>query len=423
MKHWIYTLLFAFTMAFEAQAVVNVQVTASSLKVQVKPYAPVKPYESWYRTRRDAEGDRFGKREFWMNEAKEEPYYSFKEICHSAVKAQVLDIELNSQTLDSKDMWVKFNCLRLDADAMTIVYPDLQQFLAPHMKALDQIAKKYNDEAMKFNFQDPSYEKTSNASNALYQLVNYILNSKDSNPWLKNPVYREALIKGTVKEFDKKRWAGQDPVITKPLVLVTHATTVFDDKTIKNFADQTIREAKAKGLPVVYLVSDDGVHDQTWYLEDKNPAQAYFSKNGEHSVMYSSNTVIMMGGFYNQCLRTSQLDVITRHFMVSQEELTIHLPIRGIYVHDSIDFKTLSKEKFLERVKEGSILGGYEVDDDHGGMVESDMNKLTGVPDLKQYTVNIYADDQLVEKVGTGSRVVNLKFWSHHQFISYVNGR
>ncbi|WP_409477828.1 hypothetical protein [Pseudobdellovibrio sp. HCB154] len=420
MKHWIYPLLFALIMAFKAQAVVSVQVTGSSLKVQVKPYAPVKPYESWYRIRRDAEGDRFGKREFWMNDSKEEQYYSFKEICQSAVKAQVLDFEINSQTLDSKDMWAKFNCLRLDADAMTIVYPDLQKFLAPHMTALNQIAKKYNDEAMKFNFQDPNYEKTSNASNALYQLLNYILNSKDSNPWLKNPLYREALIKGTVKEFEKKRWAGKDPVITKPLVLVTHATTIFDDKSIKTFADQTIREAKAKGLPVVYLVSDDGVHDQTWYLEDKNPDRAYFSKNGEHSVMYSSNTVIMMGGFYNQCLRTSQLDLITRHFMISQEALTIHLPIRGIYVHDSIDFTKITKAQFLERVKEGSILGGYEVDDDHGGMVESDMNKLTGVPDLKQYTVNIYADDQLVENVGTGSRVVNLKFWSHNQFMALI---
>lgn len=87
-------------------------------------------------------------------------------------------------------------------------------------------------------------------------------------------------------------------------------------------------------------------------------------------------------------------------------------------MHDSIDFKKLSKQQFLERVKEGSILGGYEVDDDHGGMIESDMNKLTGVPDLKQYTVNIYADDQLVEKVGSGSRVVYLKFWSRNQFMT-----
>lgn len=420
MRHWLYTFLFAFIMALQGQAAVSVQVTGSSLKVQVKPYAPITPYESWYRIRRDAEGDRFGQREFWMNEPKEELYYSFKQICESSVKAQVLDIELNAQTLDSKDMWAKFNCLRLDTDAMTIVYPDLQKFLAPHMTALRQVAKKYNDESMKFNFKDPNYEKTSNASNALFQLVNYILSS-DNNPWLKNPAYREALIKGAVKEFDKKRWAGHDPVITKPMVLVTHATTIFDDKSIKTFADQTIREAKAKGLSVVYLVSDDGVHDQTWYLEDKNPDRAYFSKNGEHSVMYSSNTVIMMGGFYNQCLRTSQLDVITRHFMVNQEPLTIHLPIQGIYVHDSIDFKKLSKQQFLERVKEGSILGGYEVDDDHGGMIESDMNKLTGVPDLKQYTVNIYADDQLVEKVGSGSRVVYLKFWSRNQFMTLLN--
>lgn len=87
MRHWLYTFLFAFIMAFQGQAAVSVQVTGSSLKVQVKPYAPIKPYESWYRIRRDSEGDRFGQREFWMNEPKEELYYSFKQICESSVKA------------------------------------------------------------------------------------------------------------------------------------------------------------------------------------------------------------------------------------------------------------------------------------------------------------------------------------------------
>ena len=95
--------------------------------------------------------------------------------------------------------------------------------------------------------------------------------------------------------------------------------------------------------------------------------------------------------------------------------------MQGIYAHDYIDFTKLSKQQFIERVKEGSILGGYEVDDNHGGLVESDMNKLTGVPSLSQYTVNIYADDQRLEKVGSGARVVNLKFWSHNQFINFLN--
>lgn len=40
------------------------------------------------------------------------------------------------------------------------------------------------------------------------------------------------------------------------------------------------------------------------------------------------------------------------------------------------------------------------------------MNKLTGVPDLKMYTINIFAGNTLMLKSGQGSRVVNLKFWS-----------
>ena len=415
MRHLIFAILTIGLWLTSAQAEVKAVITGRELKVSIKPYAPLRPYELWYRQRRDAEGDRYGKREFWLNYPVKHEYYSYKSTCDQFMQAGVLDFTINLNTMADKAMWAKFNCLKLDNDALTIVFPTLEKFLTPELPHLRKVLAQLNQNSIYTDYNAPDYQVKADAIMALNQLVNYTLGNEREFEWYKNTEYRNALLNGSLIEFTKKAYAGNDPVITKPLVLVTHATTVFDNKSIKTFADANIQYAKSRGLPVVYLVSDDGVHDQTWYLADKNPTRAYFSKNGEHSVL-STNTVIMMGGFYSQCLRTSQLDTITRHFLVSQEPLTIHLPVAGIYAHDSIDFTKISKETFLERVKEGSILGGYEVDDNHGGMVESDMNKLTGTPNLKDYTINIFADDKLAEKVGTGSRVVNLKFWSANQF-------
>lgn len=402
-----------------AQAEVKAYRQGRVLKVMVKPYAPLKPYELWYRHRRDGAGDRFGQREFWLNHPTQHEYYSFREACGASVNAGKLDLTINLDTPHDHAMWAKFNCLRLDNDAFTIVYPELEKFFTPVMTELRALNAKVNDTSVYTDYSAPDYQVKADAKQAIYQLVHYTFSSDFA--WYKSAEYREALLKGSLKAFNKKSYAGHDPVITKPLVIVTHATTIFDNKTIKSFVDENLTAVKAKGLPVIYLVSDDGVHDQTWYLADRHPTQAYFSKNGEHSVLAATNQVVLMGGYYSQCLRTTQLDTITRHFLVSSEALTIHLPVKGIYAHDSIDFTQLTKQQFLERVKAGSILGGYEVDDNHGGLVESDMNKLTGVPNLSEYTVNIFTDDQLLEKVGSGARVVNLKFWSHNQFINFLN--
>lgn len=420
MRHLFLTILtIVLGLSAQAWADTTAEVTGRVLKVSVKPYAPLKPYELWYKQRRDGDGDRAGKREFWLNYKTEHEYYSYKQHCESSIAAQALEFSIDLNDIENKQMWAKVNCLRLDYDALTIVWPTLSKFLNTEIENLKITKDKFQTNYM--DYKKPDYQVTADAYNILYQLVNYMLPQTREFDWYKNSDYRTALLNGSLIELNKKDWAGRDPVITKPLMIVTHATTVFDDKTIKTFADANVQQAKAKGMPVVYLVSDDGVHDQTWYLSDKKPDRAYFSKNGEHSVMYNANTVVLMGGFYSQCLRTTQLDTITRHFLVSEEALTIHLPVQGIYAHDSIDFSKISKQQFLERVKEGSILGGYEVDDNHGGLIESDMNKLTGRPDLNQYTVNIYADDKLIEKNGTGPRIVNLKFWSANQFWNQIN--
>lgn len=422
MRQLIFAILtFTLWLSVTAQAGVKAEVSGRVLKISVNPYAPLKPYELWYQQRRDGDGDRSQKREFWLNYKTQHDYYSFKQHCEQSVLAGELNLAINLDALNDYQLWAKFNCLRLDRDALTMAWPAIDKFLNPEISNLKAVLTKLEKDPDYLNYKSPLYQVKADANTALFQLVNYMLPSNSNFDWYKSAEYRTALLSRSLQEFDKKPWAGHDPVITKPLVIVTHATTIFDNKTIKTFADANVQHAKSLGLPVVYLVSDDGVHDQTWYLADKKPDRAYFSKNGEHSVMYSSNTVVLMGGFYSQCLRTTQLDTITRHFLLNQEPLTIHLPVRGIYAHDTLDFTKITKDIFLARVKEGSILGGYEVDDNHGGMIESDMNKLTGIPDLKQYTVNIYADDQLFEKVGAGPRVVNLKFWSANQFWRQVH--
>jgi hypothetical protein len=419
MRHYFFAILTIVFWLSSAHADVKAEVIGRILKVSVQPYAPLKPYSLWYQQRRDSDGNRFGRREFWLQHPLTHNYYSFKNVCDAFVQAAELHLTINLDTITDKAMWAQFNCLRLDADAFTIAYPTIEKFLKPELPALKAVYAEYNKDAYP-DYAAAGYQLKADASNALYMLINFAF-SADRSDWYKNAEYREALLNKTLKEFNKKSYAGHDPVITKPFVIVTHASTIFDDKSIKTFADANVQQAKMRGLPVVYLVSDDGVHDQTWYLADRSPDRSYYSKNGEHSVLYSSNTVILMGGFYTQCLRTTQLDTITRHFLLSNEALTIHLPIQGIYAHESIDFAKMSHKYFLERVKEGSILGGYEVLDDHGGWVDNDMSKLTGVPNLKEYTVNIYTDDKLIYTEGSGARVVHLKFWSANQFWSQIN--
>lgn len=68
------------------------------------------------------------------------------------------------------------------------------------------------------------------------------------------------------------------------------------------------------------------------------------------------------------------------------------------------------------------MLGGYKVDEGHGVLEGSDMNNVTGIPDLAMYKVQVYTDGKLLKTYGKGTREVRLKFWTDQQFFQMFQG-
>lgn len=126
------------------------------------------------------------------------------------------------------------------------------------------------------------------------------------------------------------------------VLIVTHASEFFD--TTRSAAagiDQIVKEFKALGRPVIYLVSDQSAEGyRQWYTEDRSPDFEIFSDGGEHNIPLAASEVTIVGGFFGStdtlpgCHALSMRDAIRMHFELSQAPLTIHVPIQATYFYD-----------------------------------------------------------------------------------------
>ena len=378
-------------------------------------------YEATYQIRRNNPGDRLGNREFWRlpTDAETQAMTTVETDCKVDSSKPTFELHLklhfNLQTKNLKN-WHQLFCLSQDREAFALILPELKKILVPQIAQLITFQTKLREKYLQFEM-DKNWDYLSHSLSIIETLV---IETQKSTQDTRE---RDFILSNQVSRFHKNLIYDSALNITKPFVVVTHASSQFDlNKSIQPFASEILSKAQQKKLPIYFLMHNDSEFDFSWFLDQTSPTQAFFSKNGEHNLNFSSNQVILMGGFYSECLRTTQIDLITRYFLNHQKPLQINLPISAIYAHNSIRFDQISKKEFIKNAIEGSIFGGYEIEDDHGGLVENDMTRLTGLPDLNQCQLQIYTNDELIYTVGEGHRIVQLRFWTDSEFQQLLKG-
>lgn len=228
-------------------------------------------------------------------------------------------------------------------------------------------------------------------------------------------------------------------IANQHVLIITHATTEFDqDQSAAAGIDQLVGEFKAKGRPVIYLVSDQSEQGyQRWYTTDRSPDFEVFSEGGEHNLPISSNEVTIAGGFFgstdtlNGCHALTVKDTIRMHFEISNAPLTVHIPIKATYFYEEwnsirqtllkdgrIDLNSFGLDKFpfasmffLREGNDGAGDDGNEQNFAH--YYTGDQNKKYHAGEevgREKYQFRFYVNDQLIESVtGSGKRIVNLK--------------
>lgn len=213
---------------------------------------------------------------------------------------------------------------------------------------------------------------------------------------------------------------------TRPLriqgnaLIVTHASRVYDPNlTAHAGINAQISRFRARHLPIVYLVHDDGLRDFTYYMNDRNAAtQSLYSPGGEHSLIIDSNVITVTGGYFPQCVYRTLKDAVQNYFSRHQNAFNVHLPMSAIFTgHDQfwVDapgggrssryhhwnlneaLVSLGQTQFIELVRNTFL-------------VASEANFNDRPFDQTLYTINVFLDHRNVASWGSGSRILNLRF-------------
>lgn len=91
------------------------------------------------------------------------------------------------------------------------------------------------------------------------------------------------------------------PILTRALI-VTHASRLFDPSgAIAPALDTLVSKHKILGLPVIYLMNEDGAADGDWLTADREPTIALNSQSGEHQLEVDSAELTFAGGYFELC--------------------------------------------------------------------------------------------------------------------------
>jgi hypothetical protein len=128
-------------------------------------------------------------------------------------------------------------------------------------------------------------------------------------------------------------YTGIKEIKAKELLFVGHANLDGFDHTAvaKPAIDSLVKEARQKGVPVVYFVSAEY---PDWYTADRRPDYAIISEGQEHEVFANADRVTFTGGDYMACtLRNVQM---TLHAMVKhgKQHIQFVFPAQAIWVQD-----------------------------------------------------------------------------------------
>lgn len=122
----------------------------------------------------------------------------------------------------------------------------------------------------------------------------------------------------------------QIEVNSDSVLIVTHATTVFDPRfSSKRGVDEAISYARVKGIPIIYL--QDNSPEQSYFMDDCKPDFRAFSSDGEVSFEIRPSKVYVVGGHLEQCLYNTVTDVLSSWAKQSSRNLTLTFLMDGIY--------------------------------------------------------------------------------------------
>lgn len=226
-----------------------------------------------------------------------------------------------------------------------------------------------------------------------------------------------------------------------PLIVV-HASRAFDgEASAASGIDAVVAQFKAQKRPVIYLLHDQSPQGYSdWYPGNRSPNYELFSAGGEHNLPLSGGEVTIVGGFFGSydtargCQTLATRDAIRMHFEVSDRPFTVFMPLRAIYFYDEDDSmrekllalspKTSSPaevQKVFDRFAELFFLTDNfptSTGDATGfghPFTEQELNPAyrMGEPvDTASYAFELFFDDIMVSKFGSGPRNVSLRLYN-----------
>lgn len=410
----ISALVFSPSHAVNDSYFVKINLNENILNIRIeKPLEKIKyldPY-SVYDKRRDSQGDRLSSfRDYWPKQIDTylENYPKECLLSHPTIGYKT-EFSITLNLLDSTDI-KGASLLACLSQNWAIKYTILKEL---KNSKIEENLKSY------FNLQSSRFQKL---------FLNDLL-GKNSNIYCQISSLYFELARGfdyiyPVKNFDmasnlgkhKIKKAVYTDVILEQALMVTHATLKYDYKALtKKIIDEKILEAKNNNIPVIYLMDED--KDHLWFTQDRDPDYALFSRWGEHNYTIK-NEITIVGGQWNNCFRVSIVDAITRHFASFPNiDLTINLPMDAIYSETAKQMSKiwheLDESLWKHFVERNSIFQGWEieVDDPHEGVmiIENDMNKYTGVPNISDYGYSLSIDGKIQKRSYDNASDLNLK--------------
>lgn len=199
----------------------------------------------------------------------------------------------------------------------------------------------------------------------------------------------------SVTGFDPSRNQRQIQV-DGPLLLVTHASILYDYERIAKPAIETlIRNYRMKNNKVAFLVGLLNSSFSGWYTDSRLPPDlVQFSVDGEHTISVSGE-VTVVGGSWGLCHQMTIGKLIENFEFYSERELIINLPVGAIYYtkedQSEVLLSTAIQEFGLEKIIKELVIG------------------LSRSPQFANFAVSIFIDNRLVTPaLGNSKKKVRL---------------
>ena len=134
-------------------------------------------------------------------------------------------------------------------------------------------------------------------------------------------------------------WACQEAKTTLPthihipgdsVMIVVHETATYDARySTKRGVDEAVRFAKARRIPVIYLVDESP--EKYYFMEDCTPDYWVSSAGGEISFDVSADHLYVVGGHLEACMSATLHDVIYQWAKRAPKNHTITYFMDAIY--------------------------------------------------------------------------------------------